>query len=89
MTTHTKTDRQSTDDDVVEFDLLGFSFRAPRREALAITSKITALQDEAKQAACIPELLTRLDAVERQHKRAIAELDHIITAAARATKVLT
>ena len=89
MTTHVSQDRASTDDDVVEFDLLGFSFRAPRREAIAITAKITALQDEARQAASVPELLTRLDEVERQHKRAIAELDTIIIAAARATKVLT
>jgi hypothetical protein len=89
MTTHALQGRASTDDDVVEFELLGFSFRAPRREALAITAKITALQDEARQAASVPELLTRLDEVERQHKRAIAELDTIIIAAARATKALT
>jgi len=89
MTTHVSQDRASTDDDVVEFELLGFSFRAPRREAIAITAKVTALQDEARQAACVPELLTRLDEVERQHKRAIAELDNVIIAAARATKALT
>jgi hypothetical protein len=89
MTTHTLKQDVSADEDIVEFDLLGFSFRAPRGEAIAITARIKSLQDDAKHAALVPELLSRLDEVERQHKRAIADLDAIIIAAARATKTLT
>ena len=77
------------DDEIVEFDLLGFSFRAPRHEAVAITAKVQALVAEAKQAEAIPGLLSRLDEVERQHRRAITELDAVIIAAARATRHLS
>lgn len=88
MTTHTVGSQASSDDEVVEFDLLGFSFRAPRREAVAITAKVKALQDDAQQAACVPDLLTRLDEVEHQHRRVVAELDAIVNATARAKAVL-
>jgi hypothetical protein len=91
MTTMTTTTLQvlEKDDDIIEFDLLGFSFRGPRHEAVAITARVQALVAEAKQAEALPGLLSRLDEVERQHRRAITDLDAVISAAARATRDLS
>ena len=74
-----------TDNETVDVEILGFTFRAPRHEAIALTARIHELES---QAAHVPALLARLDEVERNYARVEKELSAIQRASEAALGVL-
>jgi hypothetical protein len=73
------------DNDIVDIEIFGLTFRAPRHEARALAARIGELE---AQAAHVPVLLARLDEVERNHARVEKELFAIQRATEAAFGVL-